>query len=167
MTRARRGVDLTRQESRASILTDRSRFDCAEARPVGPTGVRMTTAQGTKAPAGVAAGLLDAQTLAANFGDLHPPLSQHEALVEADRCYFCYDAPCQQACPPSLDMPLLLRDAAPAHRLGARARGAVAMPHGLCERALVVACVEARDKPAGLNEDGIAAYKTPDDFAQK
>ena len=25
---------------------------------------------------------------------------------------------------------------------------------------------EAREKPAGLNEYGIAAYKTPDDFAQ-
>ena len=28
----------------------------------------------------------------ANFADLHPPYDAHEALVEADRCYFCHDA---------------------------------------------------------------------------
>ena len=32
-----------------------------------------------------------------NFSDLHPPLDRHEAAVEADRCYFCYDAPCMTA----------------------------------------------------------------------
>jgi glutamate synthase (NADPH/NADH) small chain len=53
----------------------------------------MTTDQETNAASGVAAGLLDAARLAANFGDLHPPLTRHEAAVEADRCYFCYDAP--------------------------------------------------------------------------
>src|ERR1700743_2883818 len=79
----------------------------------------MTTAQGTKAPAGVPAGLRDAHTLAANFGDLHPPLSRHEALVEADRCYFCYDAPCQQACPTSIDIPLFIREIAAGNPLGA------------------------------------------------
>ena len=31
-----------------------------------------------------------------NFSDAHPPLDNHEAFVEADRCYFCYDAPCIQ-----------------------------------------------------------------------
>ena len=36
-----------------------------------------------------------------------PPLSQHEALVEANRCLYCYDAPCTQACPTHIDVPAL------------------------------------------------------------
>ena len=40
-----------------------------------------------------------------NFGDLHPPLSRSEALIAADRCYFCYDAPCTTACPTGIDIP--------------------------------------------------------------
>jgi dihydropyrimidine dehydrogenase (NAD+) subunit PreT len=41
----------------------------------------------------------------ANFSDLHPPLSRSEALIEADRCYFCFDAPCTTACPTGIDIP--------------------------------------------------------------
>jgi len=44
-----------------------------------------------------------------NFSDIHPPLTQHEAFVEADRCYFCYDAPCMTACPTSIDIPMFIR----------------------------------------------------------
>jgi dihydropyrimidine dehydrogenase (NAD+) subunit PreT len=44
-----------------------------------------------------------------NFSDIHPPLTPHEALVEADRCYFCYDAPCMTACPTSIDIPMFIR----------------------------------------------------------
>jgi len=40
-----------------------------------------------------------------NFADLHEPLSRSEALIEADRCYFCYDAPCTTACPTGIDIP--------------------------------------------------------------
>ncbi|MGH6862034.1 MAG: dihydropyrimidine dehydrogenase, partial [Phyllobacterium sp.] len=42
----------------------------------------------------VKAGRLPADTYSDVFSDLHPPLSRHEAFVESDRCYFCYDAPC-------------------------------------------------------------------------
>jgi len=58
---------------------------------------------------GVVSGRLDAEQLAENFGDLHPPLDTHEAQVAADRCYFCYDAPCITACPTSIDIPLFIR----------------------------------------------------------
>ncbi|NKB29009.1 MAG: NAD(P)-binding protein [Rhodobacteraceae bacterium] len=58
---------------------------------------------------GVVSGRLDAEQLAENFGDLHPPLDSHEAQVAADRCYFCYDAPCITACPTSIDIPLFIR----------------------------------------------------------
>ena len=40
-----------------------------------------------------------------NFDDLHPPLPRAEALIEADRCYFCFDAPCTTACPTGIDIP--------------------------------------------------------------
>jgi len=48
---------------------------------------------------------LDEDELERNFGDLHPPLGRSEALIEADRCYFCYDAPCTTACPTGIDIP--------------------------------------------------------------
>ena len=44
-----------------------------------------------------------------NFNEIHPPLSQNEAMVEGDRCYFCYDAPCIEACPTGIDIPLFIR----------------------------------------------------------
>ncbi|HEY1944300.1 MAG TPA: NAD(P)-dependent oxidoreductase [Roseiarcus sp.] len=190
--------------------------------------------------ADVAAARLDRATLEANFSDLHPPLDAHEAKVEADRCYFCYDAPCQNACPTSIDIPLFIRQIAADNRLGAAKtildanimggmcarvcptetlceeacvreaaegkpvrigllqRHAVdaqmetgrtpftraaptgkrvaivgAGPAGLaCAHALAVAghdvvIFERREKSGGLNEYGIAAYKTPDDFAAR
>ncbi|PIB24723.1 dihydropyrimidine dehydrogenase [Amylibacter kogurei] len=61
---------------------------------------------------GVVAERLDKQTLADNFTDLHPPLDDHEALVAADRCYFCHDAPCMTACPTDIDIPLFIRQIA-------------------------------------------------------
>jgi len=53
----------------------------------------------------VKTGRLTAEEIARNFGDMHPPLSRPEALIEADRCYFCYDAPCTAACPTDIDVP--------------------------------------------------------------
>ncbi len=54
-------------------------------------------------------GRLGSDELAANFGDLHPPLSRSEALIEADRCYFCFDAPCTAACPTGIDIPAFIQ----------------------------------------------------------
>jgi len=53
----------------------------------------------------VKTGRLSPEQIARNFADMHPPLSRPEALVEADRCYFCYDAPCTTACPTDIDIP--------------------------------------------------------------
>ena len=44
-----------------------------------------------------------------NFGEIHPPFNKHEALVEGDRCYYCYDAPCIDACPTGINIPLFIR----------------------------------------------------------
>ena len=37
------------------------------------------------------------------------PLSAHEAAVEADRCLYCYDAPCTHACPTHIDIPRFIK----------------------------------------------------------
>ena len=176
---------------------------------------------------------------AANFADLHKPLSDHEALVESDRCYFCYDAPCMKACPTSIDIPLFIREIQTGHPKSAAKTifdqnilggmcARVCPTETLCEQACVrehaegkpvkigllqryatdqamadphpytrakssgkkiavvgagpagLACAhrlsmhghdvtifEARKKSGGLNEFGIAAYKSVDDFAAK
>lgn len=43
------------------------------------------------------------------FEDLHPALTQQAALVEAQRCLYCYDAPCAQACPTHIDVPKFIK----------------------------------------------------------
>jgi glutamate synthase (NADPH/NADH) small chain len=68
---------------------------------------------------GIAAGRLAPEQYDENFGDLHPPLGRHEALVEADRCYFCFDAPCMNACPTAIDIPLFIREIGTGNPLGA------------------------------------------------
>lgn len=173
--------------------------------------------------------------------DLHPPLSRHEAAVEADRCYFCHDAPCTIACPTDIDVPLFIRQIQAGNPLGAATTildenilggmcARVCPTETLCEQACVrqtaedqpvkigalqryatdtlqtgnkehpyqrapntgkrvavvgagpaglscahrlaryghaVTVFDANQKPGGLNEYGIAAYKAVDDFAQK
>lgn len=61
---------------------------------------------------GIVAARLDPAAYADHFSDLHPPLDDHEALVAADRCYFCHDAPCITACPTEIDIPLFIRQIA-------------------------------------------------------
>ncbi len=175
-----------------------------------------------------------------NFADLHPPLSAREALVESDRCFFCYEAPCQTACPTSIDIPLFIREIAAGHEKSAAVTifnqnilggmcARVCPTETLCEEACVrntsedqpvkigllqryatdaamtenkhpyvrststgksvavlgagpagLACAhrlamhghdttifERRKKSGGLNEYGIAAYKSVDNFAQQ
>ncbi len=188
---------------------------------------------------GIVAGRLAPEQYAENFSDLHPPLTHHEAIVEADRCYFCYDAPCMTACPTSIDIPLFIREIVTDNPLGAAETifeqnilggmcARVCPTEQLCEEACVreaaegkpvkigqlqryatdvamqkdvqffergaetgkqvaivgagpagLACAhrlsmhghtvtvfDARPKAGGLNEYGIASYKSTDDFAQ-
>ncbi len=45
-----------------------------------------------------------------NFADIHPPFDSYDAaLVEANRCLFCYDAPCTKSCPTSIDIPKFIK----------------------------------------------------------
>jgi dihydropyrimidine dehydrogenase (NAD+) subunit PreT len=175
-----------------------------------------------------------------NFSDLHAPLSAIEALIEADRCYFCYDAPCTKACPSDIDVPGFIQSIRSDNLTGAAEKilsenifgGMCARDcptEELCQLACVrndheqkpveigllqryatdsvlnngvqlfsrqentgksiavvgagpagISCAhrlavlghkitvyDSKDKLGGLNEYGIAAYKTPNDFAQQ
>jgi len=45
-----------------------------------------------------------------NFSDIHPPFETHSAaLVEANRCLFCYDAPCTKSCPTGINVPKFIK----------------------------------------------------------
>ena len=188
----------------------------------------------------IQAGRLSAAELAENFADVHRPFDHGGAVVEANRCYFCYDAPCINACPTGIDVPGFIRAIATGNVSGAamtilkenifggscarvcpteilcqgdcvrNGPGDRAVEIGLLQRhatdhldadgphpfdrvpdsgksvAVVgagpagltcahararnghkVTIFEGRPKPGGLNEYGIAAYKLPDDFAQR
>lgn len=190
--------------------------------------------------AGIVAGRLTTDALAENFTDLHEPLAEHEAQVAADRCYFCYDAPCMTACPTSIDIPMFIRqivtgtpkaaaktifdqnilggmcarvcptetlceevcvreiaegkpveigrlqrfatdtlmaeDAHPYERAAATGKtiavvgagpAGLSAAHRLAMLGHDVTLFESREKLGGLNEFGIASYKSTEDFAQK
>jgi dihydropyrimidine dehydrogenase (NAD+) subunit PreT len=49
----------------------------------------------------------------ANFADIHPPYENITAAkVDANRCLFCYDAPCMKSCPTSIDVPKFIKQIA-------------------------------------------------------
>ncbi|MGL4242849.1 MAG: NAD(P)-dependent oxidoreductase [Beijerinckiaceae bacterium] len=60
----------------------------------------------------IAAQRLSAKACAENFRDIAAPFDPNEARVAAERCLFCYDAPCVTACPTSIDIPLFIRQIA-------------------------------------------------------
>lgn len=56
---------------------------------------------------------LTAEQYAAQFSDIHPPFENREAaLVEANRCLFCYDAPCIKSCPTGINVPKFIKQIA-------------------------------------------------------
>lgn len=53
---------------------------------------------------------LSASEYEQNFSDIHPPFDKKEAaMVEANRCLFCYDAPCIKSCPTSINIPKFIK----------------------------------------------------------
>ncbi|SMF02603.1 NAD(P)-dependent oxidoreductase [Neorhizobium sp. CSC1952] len=111
--------------------------------------------------AGISAGRLSQAQYETNFADLHPRLDRHEALVAADRCYFCYDAPCMTACPTSIDIPLFIRQISTGNPIGSAKTifdqnilggmcARVCPTETLCEQA----CVRntAEDKPVEIGK---------------
>ena len=43
------------------------------------------------------------------FPEIHPPFESQEALFEANRCLYCFDAPCTAACPTHIDVPRFIK----------------------------------------------------------
>ncbi len=91
-----------------------------------------------------------------NFAELNPPLSQAEAVFEANRCLYCYDAPCTHACPTHIDVPSFIKKIASGNLHGSARVIFDANPIGAsCARVCPVevlcegACVEKTlmDKP--------------------
>ena len=49
------------------------------------------------------------QEIAKALAEQLPPLTANAAAVEADRCLYCYDAPCTHACPTHIDIPRFIK----------------------------------------------------------
>lgn len=183
---------------------------------------------------------LSADEYAVRFADASPRLTPTQALLEAERCLYCFDAPCASACPTHIDVPSFIKRIADGNLRGAARAILEANPLGgicarvcptenLCEQVCVrttqtgnpisigrlqrhavdalmesaqpqiftraassgkkvavlgagpagLACAhtlarlghavvvfDERAKAGGLNEYGLASYKTPGNFAQ-
>lgn len=83
-----------------------------------------------------------------NFAQLKPRMNDTQAYYESARCLFCYDAPCVNACPTGIDIPLFIRQIHSGHVEGAAqtiydanffgyACGKVCPTEELCEGACV------------------------------
>jgi dihydropyrimidine dehydrogenase (NAD+) subunit PreT len=53
------------------------------------------------------------------FSETYPRYTQNEAVVEANRCLYCFDAPCIAACPTGIDVPTFIRKISTGNVLGA------------------------------------------------
>lgn len=189
----------------------------------------------------VRAGRLSALDYAKHFADATPRFTQAQAVLEAERCLYCYDAPCATACPTSIDVPSFIKRIADGNLRGSATTILDSNPLGgmcarvcptenLCEAVCVkvaqegkpvaigklqrhavdalmesaksqvftraaptgkkiavvgagpaglscayslarlghnVVIFDANPKAGGLNEYGLASYKTPDNFAQR
>jgi dihydropyrimidine dehydrogenase (NAD+) subunit PreT len=60
----------------------------------------------------------DNSEIARRFPDLHPAFDRQEALTEANRCLYCFDAPCAAACPTHIDVPRFIKKISTENLLG-------------------------------------------------
>ena len=83
--------------------------------------------------------VLSDEQLQHNFADIAPPLTSDYALLEANKCLFCYDAPCTIACPTHIDVPAFIKKIASGNLRGSARVILEANPFGhSCARACPV-----------------------------
>ncbi len=99
---------------------------------------------------------LNIEQIERNFREIAPALNEAEAVLESNRCIYCYDAPCTRACPTHIDVPSFIKKIASGNLLGSARVIFDANPIGAtCARVCPVevlcegACVEKTlmDKP--------------------
>lgn len=61
---------------------------------------------------------LDIAQIEKNFAEINPAMSPAEAGVEANRCLYCFDAPCMHACPTHIDVPSFIKKIATGNLMG-------------------------------------------------
>ena len=62
------------------------------------------------------------EDLMRNFQEVDPGMTKQEALEEANRCLYCYDAPCINACPTGIDIPSFIKKIASGNLKGSPRR---------------------------------------------
>ncbi len=84
----------------------------------------------------VRSGRLSSSECATRFAQsVTPPMTPSQALLEAERCLYCFDAPCTSACPTGIDIPSFIRRMADGNVRGAARQILEANPlGGLCAR---------------------------------
>jgi glutamate synthase (NADPH/NADH) small chain len=72
---------------------------------------------------------------AQRFADATPRLTPPQALLEAERCLYCFDAPCATACPTHIDVPSFIKRIADGNLRGSAQAILEANPlGGMCAR---------------------------------
>lgn len=80
-------------------------------------------------------GRLDAADYAQRFADAAPRFTSPQAVLEAERCLYCFDAPCAIACPTHIDVPSFIRRIAQGNLRGSAKSILEANPlGGMCAR---------------------------------
>ncbi len=64
----------------------------------------------------------DDPQLRERFTELKPPLTPQAATIEANRCLYCFDAPCTAACPTHIDVPGFIKRIASGNLRGSALR---------------------------------------------
>lgn len=121
----------------------------------------------------LACGRLTLAEYASNFSDSNPALTPMQARIEAERCYYCFDAPCTEACPTEIDVPTFIQRIAQGNLRGAASTILTANVFGgmcarvcptevLCEQACVRNANESKPVEIGL----LQRYATDAYFAE-
>jgi len=122
---------------------------------------------------GVLPGRLPLPVLQENFLDASPPLTALQAATEAERCLYCFDAPCVTACPTAIDIPTFIQRIAQDNLRGAAESILSANPlGGTCARACPTetlceqACVRCAADQAPVAIGQLQRYATDAFFSQ-